>query len=42
MINDRNRLSHIYNQKQFNEIYGRLSEYLKLMNHVIQSIESPL
>ena len=39
MINDRNRLSHVYNEKQFNEIYSRLSEYLSIMNKIVAAIE---
>ena len=38
MINDRNRLSHTYNEEQFNEIHGRLPEYLALMVNVTNSV----
>lgn len=38
MINDRNRLSHIYNENQFNEIYCRLTEYLYLMKGIVSKI----
>ncbi|MBU1171820.1 MAG: nucleotidyltransferase substrate binding protein [Proteobacteria bacterium] len=38
MINDRNRLSHVYNEEQFNEIYCRLNEYLDLMNTLLKKI----
>lgn len=38
MINDRNRLSHVYNEEQFNEIYSRLTEYLVLMNGIVKKI----
>ena len=39
MINDRNRLSHIYNENQFNEIYCRLTEYLYLMKRIVSKTE---
>lgn len=32
MINDRNSLSHIYNQEQFNEIYNRIIITLPIFN----------
>ena len=35
MINDRNRLSHIYNEEQFRVIYERLPAYLDLMKKVL-------
>ena len=38
MINDRNRLSHVYNEEQFNEIYFRLTEYFVLMNGIVKKI----
>ncbi len=38
MIDDRNRLSHIYNELFFNEIYSRLVNYLNLMEKVIKKI----
>lgn len=38
MVNDRNRLSHIYNDAQFNRIYGRLPAYLHLMNGIMTKI----
>ena len=41
MINDRNRLSHIYNEARFNEIYNRLAEYLQLMIHLTRTIKNP-
>ena len=40
MINDRNRLSHIYNEEQFNEIYRRISEYLQLMRLIVNEMKS--
>ncbi len=36
MVNDRNRLSHVYNEDQFKEIYCRLPEYLKLMQEIVK------
>jgi nucleotidyltransferase substrate binding protein (TIGR01987 family) len=39
MIDDRNRLSHIYNELFFNEIYSRLVNYLNLMEKVIKKIK---
>jgi len=39
MVNDRNRLSHVYNEDQFNEIYCRLTEYLHLMKGIVAKIE---
>ena len=39
MIDDRNRLSHIYNELFFNEIYSRLVNYLTLMEKVIKKIK---
>lgn len=39
MVNDRNRLSHIYNETTFNEIYGRMTTYLKLMTEVVDAIQ---
>jgi nucleotidyltransferase substrate binding protein (TIGR01987 family) len=39
MIDDRNRLSHIYNELFFNEIYSRLVIYLDLMEKVMKKIE---
>jgi len=41
MINDRNRLSHVYNEEQFNEIYSRISEYLQLLRFVVDIIKNP-
>jgi len=38
MINDRNRMSHVYNENQFNAIYGRLTEYLQLMQQTMGGI----
>ncbi len=38
MINDRNRMSHVYNEDQFNAIYGRLREYLQLMQKTMSEI----
>lgn len=34
MIDDRNRLSHIYDQKSFDEIISKLPSYLSLMKRV--------
>ena len=39
MINDRNRLSHVYNEAQFNEIHRRLPEYHDLMRGVVNRID---
>lgn len=39
MINDRNRMSHVYNEEQFDTIYCRLSEYLHLMLTTVGKIE---
>jgi nucleotidyltransferase substrate binding protein (TIGR01987 family) len=39
MIDDRNRLSHIYNELFFNEIYARLVIYLDLMEKVLDKIQ---
>jgi len=36
MVNDRNRLSHVYNEDQFKEIYCRLPDYLKSMQDVAE------
>ena len=40
MINDRNRMSHIYSEEQFSEIYNRLSEYLSLMQRTVTKIKT--
>jgi nucleotidyltransferase substrate binding protein (TIGR01987 family) len=40
MINDRNKLSHIYNEKEFNKIVDRFPQYLKLMKKVYQIVSS--
>lgn len=34
MLDDRNRLSHIYNELFFENIYSKLNDYLKLMRKV--------
>lgn len=39
MIDDRNRLSHIYNEIFFNEIYSKLHIYHNLMTKVIKKIK---
>jgi len=39
MIDDRNRLSHIYNELFFIEIYSRLVVYLEMMEKVIKKIK---
>lgn len=39
MINDRNRLSHVYNEAQFNEIHNRLFEYWSLMLGIVSEID---
>ena len=36
MVNDRNRLSHVYNEDQFNEVYAQLFKYLGLMQKVTE------
>jgi nucleotidyltransferase substrate binding protein (TIGR01987 family) len=38
MINDRNRLSHVYNEVQFNAIHRRLPQYLDLMETVVRLV----
>jgi len=38
MINDRNRMSHVYNEDQFAAIYCRLPEYLLLMKQTMDGI----
>ena len=38
MINDRNRISHVYNEAQFNEIHKRLVAYQDIMSEVTDSI----
>ena len=38
MVNDRNRLSHVYKEEQFNEIYSRIKEYLKLMRMIVNQV----
>ena len=40
MINDRNRLSHIYNETQFNEIYEQITDYLRHMKSAVREIEA--
>jgi nucleotidyltransferase substrate binding protein (TIGR01987 family) len=35
MINDRNRLSHIYNEALFDEIYTRIGNYSTLMKSIV-------
>ena len=40
MINDRNRLSHIYKEKYFETIYKRIPNYLKTMNDVYISLKT--
>lgn len=39
MINDRNMLSHIYNEEEFNKIYNKLPEYLTAMKTILDFIE---
>jgi len=36
MVNDGNRVSHVYNESQFKEIYSRLPEYLNLMQKIAE------
>ena len=36
MVNDRNRLSHVYNEDQFNEVYSQLLKYLGLMQELAE------
>lgn len=38
MINDRNRLSHLYNEQQFKEIYDLLGDYRELMKKAIVTV----
>ena len=38
MIDDRNRLSHIYNELFFEEIYSRLNNYLAILVKVYQKV----
>lgn len=40
MVNDRNRLSHIYNEDQFKAIYSQLPEYLELMQEIVKQFRS--
>jgi len=40
MINDRNRLSHVYNEAQFNEIHRRLLEYQNMMSEIANGIQA--
>ena len=35
MINDRNRLSHVYSEEQFTEIYCRLPDYQRVMREIV-------
>ena len=39
MLDDRNRLSHIYNEMYFDEIYVKLNDYLALMKKVADKIK---
>jgi len=39
MLDDRNRLSHIYNEMYFDEIYVNLNDYLTLMKKVADKIK---
>lgn len=39
MIDDRNRLSHIYNEVFFEEIYSKLKVYLDLMEKILVKIQ---
>ncbi len=39
MVNDRNRLSHVYNETQFNEIYKRITEYHGLIINIGNEID---
>ncbi len=39
MIDDRNKLSHIYDQKSFDEIISRLPNYLSFMKRVQQQLK---
>lgn len=36
MVNDRNRIAHIYNEQQFNLIHTKINQYLKIMQSVVQ------
>lgn len=38
MINDRNRMSHIYNEELFELIHSRLGRYLQLMRKALEEI----
>ncbi|MFZ5570640.1 MAG: HI0074 family nucleotidyltransferase substrate-binding subunit [Thermodesulfobacteriota bacterium] len=38
MINDRNRMSHLYNKEEFNQIYQRLDEYLDVMTNTLAAV----
>lgn len=38
MVNDRNRLSHVYDEVGFQEIYQRLSAYLDAMRLVLRKV----
>lgn len=37
-IDDRNRLSHLYNDEVFNEIYGKLSAYKELLLKIVDNL----
>ena len=39
MLDDRNRLSHIYNELIFEDIYSKLNEYLVLMQKVSEKMK---
>lgn len=39
MLDDRNRLSHIYNELFFKEIYLKLNDYLALMKKVVDKMK---
>jgi len=41
-LNDRNKLSHIYNKKQFEDIYRNMFEYSKLFIIVLEKLRTGL
>ncbi|MBI2996471.1 MAG: nucleotidyltransferase substrate binding protein [Candidatus Melainabacteria bacterium] len=40
MIEARNKLSHIYDQKQFEEIYSKLPDFLKILKNLVEKLKS--
>ena len=40
MLEDRNKLSHIYDDQEFNEIHSKLNDYLKTAEIILNIIET--